>query len=70
MCSQKKSLNFVKCCEFDPELINNSAKKIVAFKKKYELTNESLNPKIEIDLINKKINKINNTIDSEVGDIL
>ena len=66
----KKSMNFVKCCEFDPELINNSAKKIVAFKKKYELTNESLNPKIEIDLINKKINKINNTIDSEVGDIL
>ena len=66
----KKAVNMVNCCEFDPELINNSAKKIVAIKQKYELSSDVLNPKLELELINKKINKINNAIDIDVGNIL
>lgn len=58
----------VKCCEIDPELVNNSAKKIVAMKKKYDLSNELLDPKLEVELINNKIKKINNTIDKELGE--
>lgn len=65
-----KIIQMVKCCEIDPEMINNSAKKIIAIKKKYELNNELLNPKLEVELINKKINKINNVIDEEIGNML
>ena len=57
----------VKFCEIDPELINESAKKIVAIKKKYKLTNEPISSKLNIELINNKIKKINDVIDKELG---
>ena len=60
----------VKYCEIDPELINNSAKKIVTLKKKYELSNTSVNSSLDLNLINNKIKKINSAIDKELGDVL
>ena len=63
----KKLLEMVKFCEIDPELINESAKKIVTIKKKYKLTNEPINSKLNIELINNKIKKINSVIDKDLG---
>jgi len=59
----KKLFNMVKYCEIDPEIINNSAKKVISLKKKYNLKDELVNPKLNIELINNKIEKINNAID-------
>jgi len=63
----KKLFEKVKSCEIDPELVNNSAKKIVAMKKRYSISGELQNPKLEVELINNKIRKINAAIDKELG---
>jgi len=62
----KDLIKMVKYIEIDPELINNSAKKIVAMKKKYKISDELIDTKIDINLINNKIKKINNAIDKEL----
>ena len=59
----QKLFKMVKLCEIDPELINNSAKKIVEIKTKYQVTNEKVTNKMNINLINNKIRKINNLIE-------
>ncbi len=64
----KKLLNMVKYCEIDPELINNSARKIVEFKKKYNINAEIKQDLIDIELINEKIKKINDIINKELGE--
>lgn len=61
-----KLLKMVNCFDIDPELINDSAKKIFNLKKKHKLSDEELNPKLEINLINKKIEKINEAIDKSI----
>lgn len=66
----KKVLDMVKFCEIDPELINNSAKKIVAMKKKYKVSNDLNNPELDLKLINNKIKKINNAIEKELGEFV
>lgn len=55
--------NKVKNFEIDPEIIDRNAKKIIAMKKKYKITDEELNPSLNIDLINDKIKKINDLIE-------
>ncbi|MBE6157162.1 MAG: hypothetical protein E7161_05460 [Firmicutes bacterium] len=62
----RELFKMVNRCEIDPELVNNSAKKIVAMKKKYNLSNELLSPRLEIELINNKIKNINNAIEKEI----
>jgi len=62
----KKLVDMVNNCEIDPILVNDSAKKIVAIKKKYKITGELLNPKLEVELINKKIKSINSAIEKEL----
>lgn len=62
----KKLLMMVKYCEIDPEIINNSAKKIISLKKKYEVNDNLIDTKLNIDLINNKIKEINNAIDKEL----
>lgn len=61
----QKIFKSVQLCEIDPELINNSAKKIIAMKKKYNVNNEIIRNKLDIDLINSKIKKFNDMIDRE-----
>jgi len=56
--------------EIDPELVNNSAKKIVAIKKKYKVTNELINPELKVNLINNKINKINSAIEKTLQEYI
>jgi len=63
----KKLFDMVKYYEIDPEFINNSAKKIVNMKKKYNISNDKLKPQLELDLVNKKINKINEAIEKSIG---
>lgn len=63
-------LKKVKYCEIDPERINDSAKKIINFKKKYNINNEQKWEKIDIELLNKKIRKINDIINKELGEVL
>ena len=65
----KKLLKMVKLCEIDPEIINNNAKKIIQYKKKYKVNNDLLNPKINIDSINEKIKELNDMIVNESGEI-
>ena len=59
-------LKMVKYCEIDPELINNSAKKIVNLKQKYAITNEITNRELNLDEINKSITKINELISPKI----
>lgn len=63
----KPLFKMINQCEIDPELIHNSAKKIVSLKKKYKVTHEMINPKLQINLINNKIQKINKAIDKALG---
>lgn len=53
--------------EIDIEKINNAYKKIVNIKKKYAINDDKINIKMDIDLINKNIKKINDAIDKELG---
>ena len=63
----QKLLNLVKQCEIDPELVNNSAKKIVNMKKKYKVDDTEILNELNIKLINKKIKELNDLIDREIG---
>lgn len=63
----KELFKLVRHCEIDPELINNSAKKIVTMKNKYDISNNLITSKVEVDLVNKKIKNINNEINKELG---
>lgn len=63
----KDLYKMVRNYEIDIERINNSAKKIVNMKKKYKINDSEINCKLEIDLINKRIKKINELIDREIG---
>jgi len=63
----KDLYKMVRNYEIDIERINNSAKKIVNMKKKYKINDSEINCKLEIDLINKRIKKINELIDKEIG---
>ena len=56
----KKIMKMIDRLELDIELINKSAKKILAIKEKYNINDNLINPKLNIDLINKKIDVINN----------
>ena len=56
----KKIKNF----ELDPEIINNSAKKIVNLKNRYKLTNNLIKPSLNVSAINKKIKELNELIDN------
>lgn len=62
----KDLYKMVKNYEIDIEKINNSAKKIVNIKKKYKINDDEISAKLEIDLINNKIKKINEIINKEV----
>ena len=62
----KELYKMVRNYEIDIEKINNSAKKIVNIKKKYKINDNEVCAKLEIELINKKIKKINEIINSEV----
>lgn len=53
----------VKNYEIDPEKVYNSYKKIIMIKNKYNLTNEEFRPKLNLELINKKILEVNNAMD-------
>lgn len=66
----KKLLELVRCCEIDPIMINESAKKIVQIKKKYEIKDSVLDVNLDIKLINKKINQINDIIEKSIGSML
>ena len=57
----------VKYCEIDPELIDKSAKKIMAMKKKYQINDDIVNLRINVEAVNEKIKKINALIDRKVG---
>lgn len=59
----KKLIKMVNNCEIDPELINNSSKKIMKIKKEYNLTNELISTKLDLEKINKRIKLINEYID-------
>lgn len=66
----KALYKMVKNYEIDIEKINNSAKKIVNIKKKYQINDTLINSKLDIKLINKKIKDLNNLIDKELGESL
>ncbi len=53
--------------EIDIEKIDNSYKKIVNIKKKYDINDSEINVDLNIKLINDRIRKINDIIDKELG---
>lgn len=59
----KKLFKMVENCEIDPVLINNSCKKIMRIKKEYNLTNELVSSKLNLEKINKRIKLVNEYID-------
>ena len=63
----KDLYKMVRDYEIDIEKINNSYKKIVSIKKKYNITDELISTNLDIELINKRIKKINDVIDKEIG---
>lgn len=63
----KSLFDMVENYEIDIERINNSAKKIFNIKKNYGINNDLTNAKLEIDLINERIRKINELIEKEVN---
>lgn len=66
----KDLYKMVRLCEIDPELVNNSAKKIVAMKKKYKVNNAKIDVQLDLKLINDKIAKVNNAIDKQLGEFI
>ncbi len=58
----KKLRKMLKFCELDLEKVNESAKKIVAMKNKYKVNDNLVDFKVDINLVNNKIKKINNVI--------
>ena len=62
----KPIYNLVNNYEIDIEKIDNSAKKIIAMKKKYQITDEVINTNLNIKEINKRIKNINKVIDKEL----
>ena len=61
-----KLLKMLKQCEIDPEIVNNSAKKIIEFKKKYKISDELVANKLNISFLNDRIKKINDLIDEKL----
>ena len=59
----KDIFKMVRNYEIDIERINNSAKKIVEYKKKYNINDKEISTKLDLELINKKIKIINIAID-------
>lgn len=62
----KDLLKMVKYFEIDIDLINESAKKIVDYKNKYNINDNMISTSIELNMINDKIKKINNYIEKEL----
>lgn len=62
----KDLYKMVKNYEVDIEKIDTSYKKIVSMKNKYNINDSEISTKIDVDLINKKIKKINEFIDNEL----
>lgn len=62
----QKLNKMVKDCEFDPLVINNNFNKILDYKEKYKLNNNLVNPKLDIEKINKIIKKLNQMIDGDL----
>lgn len=63
----KSLYKMVRNYEIDIEKINNSYKKIINIKKKYNLNDEVLSTNLDVLLINQRIKKINDAIDKELG---
>jgi len=63
----KDLYKMVRDYEIDIEKINNAYKKIVSIKKKYNINDNLISANLELELINKRIKKINDAIDKELG---
>jgi len=63
----KDLFKMVREYEIDIEKINNSAKKIVNIKKKYQINDNQISSNLDIKLINNKIKKINDVINKKIG---
>ena len=63
----KKLYKMVDNYELNMERIEESSKKIVELKNKYQLSNEKIKNEVDIDLVNEKIKFINDKIEKKVG---
>jgi len=66
----KKLFKKINNYEINVDHIENSFKKIIELKKEYDINNEKISSKINIDLVNKKINSINKYIEKEVKKVI